>query len=279
MSTVESSKHEEMRDVCALPLVRRVAALLDRDPATLSESGPLPRGWHIAMFSVPTRQSELRGDGLAGLGVTLPDLGLPRIMAGGRRAHFHGDLVIGATARRVSRTAAVTHKQGKSGPLAIVTIEHLVFLEGASAKPVLTEQQDYVMLPEAARTPTSTKTQPPPGEAWTSALRRTVIPDETMLLRYCAITYNAHRIHYDLPYATGKESYPALVVNGGLPVIFLLEMLSEENRRALTHMTVRNVGPLFCGRPMHLNALAQNSGWTLWASDEQDRIAVEMDVR
>lgn len=101
--------------------MRRLAALLDRDPAALREGDLLPRGWHVALFTVPTRQSELRPDGLGGLGVTLPDLGLPRIMAGGRRIRFDGDIPIGAPVLRRSRTAAVLPKEGRSGPLAVVT--------------------------------------------------------------------------------------------------------------------------------------------------------------
>ena len=71
-------------DVCALPLVRRLAAMLDRDPLTLKEGDPLPHGWHPVMFNTPTRQSQLRADGSADLGVPLPDIGLPRLMRRGR---------------------------------------------------------------------------------------------------------------------------------------------------------------------------------------------------
>lgn len=83
---------EEMHDVCALPLVRRLAAMLDRDPASFQPGDPLPRGWHVTLFNEATPQSELRLDGLAGLGVTLPELGLPRVMAAGKRTRFEGDI-------------------------------------------------------------------------------------------------------------------------------------------------------------------------------------------
>ena len=85
------SSIERMSDVCALPLVHRVAATFDLDPARYRNGDPLPRGWHVCLFTVPTRQSLLRPDGAAGLGVTLPDVGLPRLMIGGRRIRFTGD--------------------------------------------------------------------------------------------------------------------------------------------------------------------------------------------
>lgn len=86
---------EEADDVCALPLVRRVAAMLDQNPAPWRDGDRLPRGWHVALFTVAAPHSALRPDGVAGLGVTLPDLGLPRLMLGGKRTRFLGDIAIG----------------------------------------------------------------------------------------------------------------------------------------------------------------------------------------
>jgi len=42
------------------------------------------------------------------------------------------------------------------------------------------------------------------------------VPDNIDLFFYNAALWNAHRIHYDLPYATEEEDYPGLVVPGPL---------------------------------------------------------------
>lgn len=263
-----------MHDVCTLPLVQRVAALLDRDPASLREGDPLPAFWHVALFAAATPQGALRADGLGGLGVTLPDLALPRIMVGGKQIHFGGDIPIGAAVRRVSRVADVTPKQGRSGRFAIVSIEHQIFA-AARADPVLAERQDYIM---READPGSAAPSPAAASAQHDAVdaERVLVPDETMLLRYCAITYNSHRIHYDLPYATEREGYPALVVNGGLPVLFLLEMFRTEVGRNPASLSIRNQAPLFCGRPMRLCLARGAAGVRLWAEDEAGRPAVEV---
>ena len=263
-------------DVCALPLVQRVAAMLDRDPAAFGEGDRLPRDWHFALFNAATPQSGLRADGLAGLGVTLPDLGLPRIMAAGRRNRFHGDIVIGSALRRVSHTAAVTPKQGRSGRFAIVTIEHNVFAAGAS-DPVLTEQQDYVL--READTGGPSKAVPPPATPAPAAIERTIVPDETLLFRYSAITFNTHRIHYDLPYATAAEGYPGLVVNGGIVPAFLTELFRTRAGREPAMVTTRNIAPLFCGRAVRLCAEPGDPEWRLWAEDDGGRLAVELQIR
>ena len=267
---------ETVHEQCPLSLIQRFAATLDRDPGSLRDGDPLPRGWHVALFNAPTRQAGLRADGLAGLGVTLPELGLPRVMAAGRRTSWHADIPIGSLARRDSRIAGVAEKHGRSGRFAIVTIEHRIHAgDGLS----LIEEQDYVMREPDRGGPVATLVATPAAAVPRSAqAERVLVPDERLLLRYCAITFNAHRIHYDHGYATGVEGYPALVVNGGIPILALLELFRAQAGREPTRAAVRNLAPLFCGRPIRLCANPAVEGWMLWAADDSGRLAVEMTV-
>lgn len=275
MDSGVTAQPDVMGDVCALPLVQRVAALLDRDPAAFRDGDALPRGWHVALFTVPTPQSRLRDDGLASLGFTLPDLGLPRIMAGGKQTRFDGDIPIGASVRRISQLAGVTPKQGRSGRFAVVGIEHQIFADDAD-RPVLTEQQDYIMREADSGSAAPVASSPAPAERAPAEIERVLVPDEAMLLRYCAITFNTHRIHYDHAYATQQEGYPALVVNGGLPLLFLLEMFRQAAGHEPASITLRNQAPLYCGRPARLCATRSNAAWRLWAEDDAGRLAVEI---
>ena len=273
---------EQMDDVCALPLVHRLAATLDLDPHQFRNGDALPRGWHVCLFTVATRQSQLRPDGAAGLGVTLPDLGLPRLMIGGRRIRFTGDIPIGATVRRESRRTALVPKQGRSGRFVIVTIQHDVYVQG-EPQPVIEEEQDYVMRQAAeSASPAAAKRDPDAAEKAserpTPTVSRTVVPDESLLFRYSAITFNPHRIHYDFPYATTSEGYPALVVNGGIPSILLLELFRAAAGREPVSVAARNVAPLFCGRPLYLNGSREDRGWRMWAEDSNHRLALEASV-
>ena len=256
-------------DVCALPLARRLAAMLNRDPASLREGDPLPRGWHVMLFNAPTLQSQLRPDGAASLGVVLPDIGLPRLMMGGRQTLYITDIPIGAHVRRETRQGGVQMKQGRSGRFALVKVEHRIFV-GMATDAAVVETQDYVLREASAAAP-ATVQAPTPGAAPISAstpdATRTLVPDEALLFRYSSITDNPHRIHYDLAYATGVEGYPALVVNGSIPTMFLLELFRSTAGREPLSLISRNVAPMFCGRPLHLNALNEGSSWRLWAQD------------
>lgn len=260
-------------DVCALALVRRLAAMLDRDPGSLNEGDALPRGWHPSMFNPPTRQSQLRHDGAADLGVRLPDLGLPRLMLGGRQNRFLGDIPIGARVRRESRQGGVQMKQGRSGRFALVKVEHRIFVSGDS-EPALIEVQDYVLREAAAAaTPAAV---PAAGVAAAVAVAaevpevtRVLLPDQQLLFRFSAITDNPHRIHYDQPYATAVEGYPALVVNGSIPGMFLLELFRASVGREPVTLASRNLAPMFCGVPLQLNLRQDGAAWRLWADNAQ----------
>lgn len=269
-------------DVCALPLVRRLAAMLDRDPDTLCDGDLLPRGWHTALFNAPTRQSQLRADGAAGLGVKLPDIGLPRLMLAGRQNQFHADIPIGARLRRETRQGEVQLKQGRSGRFALVKVEHRIVVEGA-AEHAVTEQLDYVLREAGAASATASaaalamtpQDAAPPTAAPPANAARTLIPDERLLFRYSAITDNPHRIHYDQPYATGVEGYPALVVNGSIPAMFLLELFRAHALREPHSFTSRNVAPMYCGRALRLQVHQEETRWRLWATDASGQLAFD----
>ena len=273
---VQSEAVTTAYDFCALPLVRRLAAMLDRDPATLRDGSPLPRGWHPMLFNAPTPQSQLRADGAAQLGVPLPDLGLPRLMLGGRQNRFNGDIPIGARVRRESRQGEVQIKQGRSGRFALVKVEHHLFVDGASA-PVLTEHQDYILreanvaaAPASPHAAVATTANPA-----TTISTRTIVPDERLLFRYSAITDNPHRIHYDHAYAINVEGYPGLVVNGSIPTMFLLEMFRAAAGREPRSLSSRNVAAMFCGQPLHLCISRDDDGWRLWARNDQGHITFD----
>ncbi|MFL1461623.1 protein dehydratase [Roseococcus sp. DSY-14] len=258
-------------ETCGLAAVRRVAAMLDLDPDGWREGDPLPRGWQFILLGADTRRSALRGDGFPGLGVPLPELGLPRLMLGGRSVAFQGDIPIGATLRRESRMQSLTRKEGPNGPAAIATLLHALFLAGA-AEPALTETQTYILLGPQASPRKAAEAAPVPERA------RRVVPDDTLLFQYSALGFNSHRIHLDRSYARDVEGFPDLVVNGGLATLLLTELLRTEKGRAPVSIKARHLAPLFCGRPMLLDVADGERGWLLRAYDDGGRVAVEIEA-
>ena len=255
-------------DVCTVALTRRLAAMLDRDPWSIEPGHSLPRGWHLSMFNLPTRQSALRPDGAGDLGIVIPDLGLSQLLMAGRTIAFVGDIPIGANVRRSTRRLSLDHKQGRSGPFSLLSVEHRLTVADEGS-PAVIETTRYVLRNgDAGKDRRSTLT-PAPDTAGPILASREIHPDEALLFRYSAITDNPHRIHYDYRFATEVEGHPSLVVNGSLPLMFLLELFREYAAREPVALDIRNIAPMYCGQPLSLTIVAADEGFVLRAGDER----------
>lgn len=253
--------------------VRRVAAMLDLDPDDFREGAPLPRGWHFILLGADTRRSALRVDGFPGLGVPMPDLGLPRLMLGARTVAFHSDIPIGASLKRTSSVRSLRQKETTSGSMAIVTIGHELNLDG-HANPAVSETQTYLLLPASKLSPGKVDRLPP-----VSAERiTTAVADETLLFQYSALGFNSHKIHIDRAHARDVEGFPDLVVNGGLATLLLTEFLRKDVLVVPSAIRVRHLAPLYCGRTVTLAADRDGSAWHLKAFDDLNTHAVDMEV-
>jgi 3-methylfumaryl-CoA hydratase len=111
----------------------------------------------------------------------------------------------------------------------------------------------------------------PSDPAWT----RTIVPDDVLLFRYSALTFNAHRIHYDRRYATEVEGYPGLVVHGPLIATLLLDLVKRNLPDArVTRFEFRAVRPLFDIAPFAVCGKPEGNAIRLWARDEAGMLAM-----
>lgn len=266
----------QREETCTLSAVRRVAAMLDLDPDALAVGQPLHPGWQFMLLGADTRRSALRGDGFPGLGVPMPDLGLPRLMLGSRTVAFHHAIPVGATVVRRSSVQRLVRKTTAAGPMAVVTLVHTLHTQAATAEPALVETQTYLLLPP--RPAGVAAPEAPPAEAPTTARRKIVVPDETLLFQYSALGFNSHLIHLDRDHARTVEGFPDLVVNGGLCTLLLTEFLRRDLGVTPAAIAVRHLAPLYCNRPITLTADPVDGRWRLQAFDDQNRLAVEMEV-
>jgi 3-methylfumaryl-CoA hydratase len=272
-SMTEQSKFMPMSTVhCEAPVVRRIAAMLDLDPAPYVDGAPLPCGWHFPLLAGETRRSDLRADGFPGFGVPMSDLGLPRLLLANRTVEYREPLLIGARIERISRVQSVVQKHGASGPMAIVTIGHA--LHRAVDTPALLETQTYILLKASIPSPKA-DTSP---VAVRSAHQKTVRPDETLLFQYSALGFNSHKIHLDRAWARDVEGLPDLVVNGGLASLLLMEFLRNDLEIVPARVAVRHIAPLYCNRSITLAADRTERGWRACAYDDVGVLAVDMEI-
>jgi 3-methylfumaryl-CoA hydratase len=222
--------------------VEALAGLLDLEVPT----GEVPELWHWVYLLERPATHDLGPDGHPRSGVPAPPgPGLRRMFAGGRVDSL-GRLRIGEPAERRSWVARQVEKQGRSGRLGFVTVRSEI-RQGGSL--VVTDEQDLVY-----RAPGGTLASIP-GEglpereaAWALEV------DERLLFRFSALTYNAHRIHYDRDWCR-KEGYDDLVVHGPLQALLMGELIRHHGvPLAGRRFGYRLVSPMLGPQTLHVLA-------------------------
>ncbi len=240
-------------------------ALLQRFRATIDNDGTnhvAPQGIHWCVCLPDAATSTLGKDGHPRRDGTpasfMPPVRLPRRMWASSEVDFHAPLTADTKIVRRSTITSVTEKQGGSGHLVFVQVNHTTHADGVLA----VDETQTIVYREAPATP-SPPPAPGPGfdpEEW--ELHREILPSETLLFRYSALTFNSHRIHYDQPYATAEEGYPGLVVHGPLTATLLLDLAARElGETPLARFSFRALSPAFAGDIIHL--LGKTSGGTI----------------
>lgn len=263
-------------DECALPLVQRLLAFLDRDSGELRNGDLLPVGWQVVLFAPLAPQGQLGPDGTPDQTKFLPPVpGFPRRMMGGRKSRFLKPLPIGSQVHRTTEIVSAVIKTGKSGKFVIVKNLHRIFIQGDSA-PSIEEEYDVVFREPAGGADGAAGVRDTTRRE--AAARKTFVPNEAMIFRYSAATFNAHRIHYDLPYARETEKYPKIVVNGGIAAIHLLEFAKTLIGDAIVSVETRLAGSAFCGEPIDLCWAGPSNPSSFWSESGDGRPNVEMTI-
>jgi len=267
-------RSETVADTVTATPYAALSATLDRPAERPAPGTPLPPLWHWLYFLPLHRQSEIGPDGHAMRGGFLPPVPLPRRMWAGSQFEFRRPLRIGERLTRVSRIENITEKSGRTGALVFVKVRHEVSGED-DASPALTEFHDIVYrdAPQAGE-----KVSPPTPAPDRAAWQREWTPDDVLLFRYSALTFNGHRIHYDRRYVMQVEGYPGLVVHGPLIATILLDLLRHERPQAeLIDFRFRAIRPTFDINKFYVCGAPQADGKTihLWARDHEGWLTMD----
>jgi 3-methylfumaryl-CoA hydratase len=249
-----------------------LAAILDRPPFPIAHGDLLPLPWHW-VYGIPlVRQSEFGSDGHPKRGRFLPPIRPPRRIWVGSRIASQRPLRIGEQVERVSTIESIETIDGRSGTRVIVRLHHAWRPKGDDV--ALEEWQELVYCdpPPAGDVPHA-----PAAPVQKIDWSRMIKPDTVLLMRYSALTFNAHRIHYDLAYATGVEGYPALVVHRPLLATLLLDALQRARPGAsIRGFTFEDRWPLFHDQPFTVNGRDEGNGrFALWAASIQGELAMQ----
>ena len=262
----------ESTDTLTPRLVEAYCATLAPNLAS-AKPGEAPPAIHWCLAPEAAIASRIGGDGHPLTGDFLPPIPLPRRMWAGGRVETIAPLQLGDRVVRRSKIAAITHKEGRSGTLCFVTVEHELATERGVA---IRERQDLVYRDVAP--PATDKARTGAADAAATApvaqcdLAWSVQASPVLLFRYSALTFNSHRIHYDLPYATGVEGYAGLVVHGPLQASLLLNLAATIGGSTPRVFDYRGVAPLIAGGTFFVCGRRQAGSlrcWTQSAAGEE----------
>ncbi len=247
-------------DVVTQGLVDRYLVTLGHRPQGMKQGAVAPLGLHWCLGPEAAAAEDLGPDGLPERDGIIPPVPLAARMWAGGDLDFAAPLRVGDAVERVAAVATLTEKTGRAGRLAFLGIDYDYRVNGEAG---LHEVQRFV-----CRDPVPLEIGGVPTDDGPWAFRRRVATSATMLLRFSSLTFNPHRIHYDLAYATGAEGYPGLLVHGTLTAALLLDTCAAAvGPEAVAQVSLRARRPAFCGTVLTLAGQRHADGIRLVALD------------
>jgi 3-methylfumaryl-CoA hydratase len=277
---------------------RLTPALLQRFLATIdsAETGVIaPQAIHWVLCTPEAATAQLGIDGHPRRSDSadsfFPPVPHPRRMWASSTVEFVAPIEVDAGIERVSSIAAITEKTGSTGSLVFVDVDHQTRANGVLA---VRETQTLVYR-EAATIDRSSRAKSrdatPKNDSSTALdangpnladwhFHRTVTPNEALLFRFSAITFNTHRIHYDAHYAIHEEGYRGLVVHGPLMSSLLIDLAARQfGANALRTYAFRAQSPAFVNEPLHLAGRREGGTLTLAALGSDGRTCVAAEAQ
>ncbi len=258
-------------------MLRRIAAMLDYDPDSFPRGASLPPHWFSMFCCESAMQSDIGPDGHPNKGVILPPIPLPRRMGAGRRVRIPGRLHVGDALVKKAEVAAIEPKQARTGIICVLTMRNTFEVGG---EVIAVDEFDAVYreaVPAGTKSPVNPGTPAPADAAW-SVVKHLPSP---LVFRYSAVTWNAHRIHYDADYSRAEEGYPNTVQNGGLTMQLLLDAaVQNAPAHRLVGIDARLTRPIYVGDTITLagHALGEDGRMNVWVADREGKLCAQMEL-
>lgn len=268
-------KSTNRRDSLAPEQLRRFEAMVNRRPDTISEGNELTMCSHWAYFTPLHLQSDLTVQGYPRDNELFPPIEQSsRLWLGGKLV-FRNPLFVGTPAMRYSTITKLKEEGREDEKKVYLSLQHQISTKGSVA---IQEDQHFLYRPPSEKGAHPTRTEPMDLDPdWEKSTK----PDAILLFRFSALTYNAHRIHYDQDYARNVEGYPNVMVHGPLLLLLALESFrSQFDGKVLEHVEYELRGPVYLGEQITISGKdVDNHETELRITGHENNIALKAKVK
>jgi len=227
--------------------VQALEATLGMNMGRAAEHTELPPLWHWLYFLPTAPRSMLGPDGHMVNQEWVDSTLRRRRLFAAARTEFIRPLQIGVRARMSERVLGRRDTQGRHGPFQILTVEHQYFQHDTLC---VREERDIVYVQGPVQAQPATQEDFAIKAAGADPWSFSLTPDPVMLMRFSALTFNSHLIHFDQLYTQREEGYQERVVHGPLVAIVLAQLLSANKVGPIARLEFRARSPLYVNQPV-----------------------------
>lgn len=217
-------------------------------------------------------------------GVPIVFEGYRRMWAGGKIDFLH-PILVASNIKKTIRVMNVEKKSSKKyGDMIFVTRESTLTKEEENVTCVV-DKTNHVYLKgnELYSPPSNPIIVDPRKFEW----QRIVKADPVSLFRFSALTWNSHRIHYDLEHARNVEGYPDLVVHGPILSMLMLDLFQQNNMMMMTNPSFqyqyeyRGLQPMFVTSDINIVGRRDDDNgdkFSLYALNDMNEVCMQSNV-
>ncbi|GMK59206.1 hypothetical protein CspeluHIS016_0702210 [Cutaneotrichosporon spelunceum] len=250
---------------------------LQNEAAGMATEGSfLPKGHNLVYWQPGAFMDQLAADGTS-TEYNAPEPYTRRMWAAGSwEWRRDAGLTVGG---KVCQSTTVNDAEVKGSMMFVYTQRDLFDSEKPEGDWAIRETRTHVFFPEAKASDPGTnkpKKKPAATDMPKADYEHTFTPTSPLLFRYSALTWNAHKIHYDKDWTREVEGHPDLVVHGPLTAQLLVEVANnaaEDAAGTLIKFDYRATHPMYVNKPITLRGAwvgPRGSRLVLWA--EQDGV-------
>ena len=212
-----------------------------------------PYGAHWIFFNENFNNKDLGADGHPKRGKNIPLLRGYKRMFAGANLLFKNKIYFGDKIKKITLIKSLLKKKSNNKNIYFLNIANTFFRDNSE---VLKEVQTIVFI---KNNHVSNNREEKINSINLKLLHKKNFKFNNVdLFRYSALTYNSHRIHYDLDYTTNVEGHKSLLVHGPLTATYVVNEINNFLKKDIIKYNFSLLKPIYVNEKITLNIFRSN---------------------